>query len=89
MTKNEMIRELQEEEDFLLADGFDDAFIGVTEPQPNRLVCAVYDSEKCINILMKRDGMSYEEAVDFFEFNITGSYMGDRTPVFLYLNSTD
>lgn len=43
---------------------------------------AIYDYEKCIEIRM-RDGMSYEEAVEFHEFNTMGSYVGEFTPAFL------
>ena len=27
--------------------------------------------------------MDYEEAVEFFDFNVTGAYVGENTPVFL------
>jgi hypothetical protein len=40
---------------------------------------------KCIDILMKRDDMTEEEAVEYFEFNVTGSYVGENTPVFVEL----
>jgi hypothetical protein len=68
----------------LTADGFDDAIIGVGERcgQPP-LVC--YDSRKCIEILMERDGMEYEEAVEFFQFNTLGSWVGESTPMFIDL----
>ena len=29
--------------------------------------------------------MTYKEAVEYFEFNILGSYMGEKTPIFLTL----
>ncbi len=32
---------------------------------------------------MARDGMSYEVAVEFFEFNTLGGWFGDSTPVFV------
>jgi hypothetical protein len=66
----------------MLVDGFEDAFIGVTEHQPGRPSCAVYDTEKCIKILMDEDEISHEEAIEFFEYNVTGAFVGDRTPVF-------
>jgi len=43
------------------------------------------DRDKCIDILIKRDRMSYEEADDFFEFNAVGSWMGEGTPCFATL----
>lgn len=75
--------ELEVPEGTLLADGFEEAYLGVTDLQPGRPVCAVYDSLKCINILMGRDKMTFEDALDFFEFNVTGAYVGDRTPFFV------
>ena len=44
---------------------------------------AVYDRQKCIEILMERDGMSDEEAVEYFEYNVTGAWVGEYTPIFL------
>jgi len=42
-----------------------------------------YDMEKIVRKLMKRDGMSHEEAQEYFNFNIGGAYMGEGTPMFL------
>ena len=44
---------------------------------------AVYDKEKCLEILTERDGMSWEEAVEYFDFNVAGAWVGESTPVFL------
>lgn len=35
---------------------------------------------------MERDEMAYEEAYEFFSYNIIGSWMGENTPVFIYKN---
>jgi len=70
-------------EGLLLADGFDDAFIGVGQ-QFNNLV-GVYNKDKCLSIL-KDQGMSYEEALEYFDFNVTGSYVGPQTPIFMLSN---
>ena len=43
---------------------------------------AVYDRQKCIEILIDRDGMSEEEAVEYFEFNVTNAWVGENTPIF-------
>jgi len=67
-------------EEALLADGFEDALIGYVEIF-SKLI-ALYDKEKCIEILMKRDGMNYEGACDYFEFNVQGAFVGDGTPAF-------
>ena len=67
--------------EILLADGFEDAFIGVGY-QFNKTI-AVYDKAKCHTILMQRDGMTLEEAVEFLEYNCVGAYQGPQTPVFM------
>ena len=67
--------------DVIVADGFEDALIGVGQ-QFNKAM-AVYDRQKCIEILMERDKMSDEEAVEYFEYNVTGAWVGDYTPIFL------
>jgi len=70
-------------EEALLADGFEKALIGVAE-RINLGPVAAYDVEKILGILMERDGMEYSEALEFFEFNIKGAWMGEFTPVYIY-----
>ena len=69
-------------DDVVLADGFDSALIGVGAAFNDPSV-AVYDEQKCINILAERDGMTPEEAAEFFEVNVRGAYVGERTPLFI------
>lgn len=69
-------------EDILLCDGLEDAFLGVCR-RFNQPPVAAYDVDKIIEIFMTRDGMSYEEAVEFYEFNVIGAWVGERTPVFI------
>ena len=57
-----------------------EAFLGVTDDDPPR---AVYSEEKVLDVLVKRDGMTYEEAIEFFDFNIRGSYLGEQTPIYI------
>ena len=69
-------------DDMVLMDGFDDALVGVVcrygaEPM------ACYSREKVLDILQDRDGMDRDDAVDFFEFNQIGAWLGDRTPCFI------
>jgi hypothetical protein len=28
--------------------------------------------------------MNYDEAIEFFDFNISGSYVGEKTPIWCY-----
>jgi hypothetical protein len=69
------------EDSVLLANGFEEAFIGVGEQFND--CAAVYDRDACIRILMDRDGMTNEEAEEYFCFNVSGSYVGEQTPIFL------
>tara|TARA_R100000742_G_C4266208_1_gene84303 strand:- start:38 stop:298 length:261 start_codon:yes stop_codon:yes gene_type:complete len=67
--------------DVLIADGFDDAIIGIAERYGMNPV-VLYNKNKCLNIMQTRDGMSEEEATEFFYYNIVGAYMGEHTPCF-------
>jgi len=69
-------------EDALLADGFEDAFLGICE-QFGRPPVAAYDYDACIKLLVDRDGMSQEGAEEYF--NVIGAWMGESTPVFVTL----
>ena len=71
-----------EESEMLVADGLDEAILGVAYRAGSDPVMA-YDISKVIKILMERDGMSREEAVEFYEFNIEQAYMGNRTPCWI------
>jgi hypothetical protein len=71
-----------EAETILFADGFDDAILGVGNTFGGDL-CAIYDIDAIIEILMKQ-GMDYAEALEHFDFNIAGSYVGEQTPIFMH-----
>ena len=69
-----------EEEECILADGFDLALIGIsTGINP----VAVYDVNKMLNILVMRDGMDFSEAREYLEYNVLGGYVGEKTPLFI------
>ena len=72
----------------LLADGFEKVFIGWFRRCGEPMV-AVYDYEKAVDILIERDGMEYEDAVEYMEFNVTGAWMGKGTPAFLVRESLE
>jgi len=71
------IVEYHEDEEILKADGFDDAVIGI-ELGTMRLI---YSVKKCLEILMVDDEMSVEDAMEYFEYNVRGSYVGEKTPI--------
>jgi hypothetical protein len=81
MNVREQIAELNPEA--LFCDGFDEALIGAASRFGISDVAA-YDYDKVIAALM-RDGKAEAEAVEFFEFNVIGAWMGDNTPVFVRL----
>jgi len=76
MIKN--IIEYYSEELFLLADGFDEAIIGVEE-NDMRLI---YSVSKCIEILCR--DMNEEDAMEHFTYNVSGSYVGEKTPIWCW-----
>lgn len=77
--------QLDDGETVTVADGYDDAIIGTAEVHGT--LVAVYDIGKCIDILMLDDKMSYEEAVEYFEYNTLGAYIGDQTPIFVNMKA--
>ena len=72
------IEEIQEiNPDALLCDGFDEAIIGMAE-RPN-----LGPVEKMLNIMITRDGMTYEEAQEYYDFNIGCAWLGEFTPIYI------
>jgi hypothetical protein len=63
------------------ADGFDEAAIGTAYVRGHDVL--VYSVERCLDVLVQQ-GMSREDAVDYFEFNVGGAYVGEETPIFVY-----
>ena len=69
------------ESEALLADGFEEALIGIGIQFNNEV--AVYDYEKCVKVLMERDKMKLGEAIEYMDYNVLGAYVGENTPVFI------
>ena len=78
----EEILELYPDEEILKADGFDNAVIGIatdfTEPR------LIYSVNKCIEILMSDGTTSYEDAMEYFTFNTSGAWVGEKTPIWCW-----
>jgi len=66
------------DETFLIADGFDQAVIGV-DTHSMRLI---YSVAKCIEIL--EEDMSTEDAIEHFDYNVSVAYVGEQTPIWCY-----
>lgn len=70
------ILEVYSDEEILIADGFDDAIIGI-DPHSVRLI---YSCRMAIEILVE-EGMSEYDAMEHFEYNVINSYVGEKTPI--------
>lgn len=75
------VDEAYPDEEILVMDGFDGAFVGIGAQQ-YRPPIAVYDRDKCIEILMD-DGLSWEDAEEYFSFNTEGAWVGEQTPLII------
>ena len=69
-------------EQTITADGLDQALIGKDYKRDR----AVYSIEKIVEILQVRDNMTHDEAIEFFDFNIGGAYVGEMTPLYVWTN---
>jgi hypothetical protein len=68
------------EVEILKADGFDDCVLGYDYSWQG-IIRLIYSVDKIIKKLVKKDGMSEEEAIEYFEFNMRGSFVGEKTPI--------
>jgi len=82
MSKLAIILDYYPEEEFLLADGFDDCVIGVYYDKLNSVHKLVYSTTKCLNKLIE-DGMSELDAREYFDYNVEGAYIGTKTPIWV------
>ena len=73
----DLVNELWNE--VILADGFDDAIIGIKDDTGG----VYYSKEKLINILIRDHNMTDIEAMEYADFNVFDAYIGDKTPIFL------
>lgn len=66
----------------MMANGFEEAIIGIDTS--GEVFRVVYDIDAIISILMERDEMTEEGALEHFSYNIQGSYVGTGTPLYVY-----
>jgi hypothetical protein len=62
-------------------DGFNGAILYIGRRFSDEVV--VYDYDKCVEILVKRDKMDADDAVEWIEYNMIGAYLGEQTPIFV------
>lgn len=72
--------------EYLKADGFDEALLGVahTWRDGGSVDVLVYDADVMVDILMHRDGMTMEEAYEYVTYNVEGAYVGEMTPIYVW-----
>ena len=75
----ESILDMFSEEDITKADGFDDCIVGV-EASSNTLL--VYSTQLILEKLVKENEMTWEEAIEYFDYNIQGS-KGEGYPIYI------
>jgi hypothetical protein len=64
------------DEEILKADGLDGAIIGIEEGS----LRLIYSKTKCIEIFVN-EGMDVEDALEHYYYNVVGSYVGEKTPI--------
>ena len=63
----------------MFADGYDNAIMGYSSD-----LRVIYSADQIVKTLVERDGMTPDEAIEFFDFNIAGAYVGEYTPIYMY-----
>lgn len=66
----------------LLLDGFDNCIVGIVERTTMKPVYC-YDKEQIVKQLMDEEQLTFEQAIEHFEYNIAGAWMGEGTPCFI------
>ena len=66
------------ESNLIFFDSLDDALIGISITDEK----VVYSYELAVQILID-EGMEYEDAVEYIDFNLIGAYLGENTPIFI------
>jgi hypothetical protein len=78
MKKIDQLHEMYPDLELLQADGFDDAIIGI-EPLSGKVI---YDIDKMV-IVLNREGLSSEEAIEYLDYNVLNAYVGENTPIYI------
>ena len=84
---------MHKDDKMLKIDNCDEAVIGIVEfwegNSRKKLIC--YDYLKLIECTRNNSKpmMSYEEAMEFVDFNIVSAYVGEFTPAIMYPNTLE
>jgi hypothetical protein len=82
-TQLESLIYYETDEEIMLMDGFEEAFIGFSR-RCGQPTLATYSFEKMLQVLIDRDNMDVMEAEEYISYNCAGAWMGELTPVILY-----
>jgi len=75
-----LMTEIPELETATIFDGLDEAVLGYDAD----LFKIIYSADKILEILQEDQGMSYDEAVDYYCYNIECIYIGEQTPILMW-----
>ena len=72
------------EDDLLFLDPeyFDEAILGIAQ-RAGGFLSVCYSEPKIIEMLIRNERMSPDEAVEHYSFNMLSAYVGEATPVFV------
>jgi len=87
MDNRERLIDLSGNDELLCADGFDECIIGYIMMAGGEQR-ALYSYQAMISLMIERDGMSEEEAIEYFDYNIMG-YGGDGLPAYAFLSNEE
>ena len=77
----------KEEQQYLKIEGYDNALVGVAsvwDTSGNQEERLIYNGEAILTILVQRDGMTFEEGMEFISTNIEAAYVGPLTPIIVW-----
>jgi hypothetical protein len=78
-----MLQEIVEmfpESEILKCDGYDDCILGYDYNWDGR-IRLIYSVKAILDKMVKEEGLSDDDAIEHFEFNFRGAYMGENTPI--------
>lgn len=79
-TKIDDILEQYPDIEILKADGYDDCVLGY-EYEWTGNIRLIYSVKAILDKLTTEDGLSEEDAIEHFEYNMRGAYVGEQTPI--------
>ena len=68
------------ESEILKCDGYDDCILGYDYNWDGN-IRLIYSVKAILDKMVKEEGLSDDDAIEHFEFNFRGAYMGENTPI--------